>query len=157
MTIDEIRKLKWDYLSPYIWEEQLPMTTIGKFNKKFACKKDVEVFISNQISITARKLNVGYNEFMQLVRNENIAFYTFLDSIYESWDGLDHKDSDFKKLQKFFKLPTLPDARANPVKDVLLRFEKLTDFQKIEVLEELKLISVHVNKIDESETSNHII
>ena len=146
MTIDEIRKLKWDYLSSYIWEEQLPMTNIGKFKKKYASKEDVETFISDRISITARKLNVDYNAFLQLVKDENKAFYTFLDNIYESWDGLDHKDSDFKKLQMFFKLPILPDTRSNPVKDVLLRFEKLTDFQKIEVLEKLKLISIRINK-----------
>lgn len=146
MTIDEIRKLKWNTLSSNVWEEQLPMTNIGKFKKKYASKEDVETFISDQISITARKLNIDYIEFLKLVKSENQAFYTFFDYIYENYAGLGGNSLDMLNLQNFFKLPTIPNKQFNPVEDVLLRFEKLTDFQKIEVLEKLKLISIRINK-----------
>lgn len=146
MTIEDIRKLKWNTLYDSEWSS-LPKTCKGSFNRRYVSKNDIINFITDKIHSCSRHLCVDYKEFESLVKSENEAFYELLDNLFEIYEGLSvsgAEGSDLNSLKNFFKLPLLPNKNSNPVNEILLSFEKLTDIQKAEVLSRLNLISVKI-------------
>lgn len=140
MNIADIRKLHWSTIDDWSY---IPKTCFGKF-RRYISKSDINNFITQNVRILARKLCVDYNELYKLISDENEAFYSIMDELFQRCEGVGANDEEFLALQEFFRVPCLPYLHSDPVASILLDFEKLNDRQKEEVLSKLKSESTKV-------------
>ena len=139
MNIKEIRNLEWNIL----WDwSKVPKTPSFKLKKSFISKNDIHIYIIDVVKDLARKLDIEYSELYKLIQEENEAFYSTMENIFSKNGLLTESDPNFNMLCELFKIPSIPSS--DPVKTLLNNFNKLNDFQKLEVLANLKLISVNV-------------
>lgn len=145
MYANEVKNLKWVPVAD--WSE-LTMTNFNIWDDASVGKSDVESFIENVFRDVARKLNIPYTELKPILKEENSAFYSTKDRLFNQFSGVPKAHSRLLQLEKMLRIPdvtTVPDnADQSKVDKFLTDFSALSDREKLEVLQRLGTVSVKV-------------
>ena len=147
MDAKQIRQLEWINFTD--WGSKVPKTYVGRYGDMLISKQDLESFVENIFRNVARQLNIEYSVAQQILIEENTAFFDLMKKIYQEYSGLKESGDNIKSLQKLLMIPdvsSVPKKECN-VEKILKDFETLKEVEKVEVLERLKLISVHIKYI----------
>ena len=146
MDAKQIRQLEWSNFTD--WED-ISRTNKGEMGGLYISKSDIENFVENIFREVARQLNIDYSEIEPILIEENSAFFKAVDAAYGSYKGLGKEAEPFSSIKKMLRIPTVSSVQKKEcnVEKILKDFETLTEVEKVEVLERLKLISVHIKYI----------
>lgn len=148
MDAKQIRQLDWCNFTNW---HNIPETHRGKNSQLYTSKKDLENFVENIFRDIARQLNIEYSKIEQILKEENAPFYNMLDEVYKKYSGLRSWSEELETLENMLRIPdvsSVPKKKCN-VEKILKDFSTLTEVEKVEVLQRLKLISVQIRYIDD--------
>jgi len=159
MSAEHLRRMKWIPVNKKLWKD-LPMTWI--ISKKdsvvrffYSCnvgENDLNHFIDDILISISEKSNISIEEVRHVFEDKNLNFYSLKDAIFEDYDYLYKGQRELKSLQKLLRIPDFDLVSDNldnksSVESILNEFYELNDSEKIDLLKELKLISVKIERL----------
>lgn len=146
MKVEELRNLNWVAVTDW---SQLTKTHLDNKNNARVGMRDIEHFVENIFRETARKLKVSYVELQPILKVENTAFFSAMQCLFSTTiDGFSKDDERLIELESMFRIPNISDTHKSNVEKILTDFSSLTDIEKLEVLQRLKIATIKVDFLD---------
>lgn len=147
MNLEDVKNLRWIKVSDW---DGLTETHFNKDGDSFVSDNDMENFINNLFKEISRKLDIPYNDLIPILKSENVSFYEAKERLFKKYAF----GSTNRALNSLKMLLRIPDVESIPMvpkidsqinsKTVLDSFYALSEIEKLEVLKELKLLSIKI-------------
>ena len=141
MTITDLRTLNWGFAN---WTN---CPCDSSYPQPFVSVDDIELFVNYTFKEIARKANIPYNEsLISFLKEENAEFYEYLSRHTKPFITPIPR-REYESLKKLFIIPKIDKKNittCNNAQNIINEFEKLSDIDKLKVLEHHKLKEVIV-------------
>lgn len=132
------------------WSDLVASREISATDKSYVKEYDVLFFVENKFQELARNLKIEYEELKPILEEENSAFFGAVKLFFDSRNFTSKSDKDLVLLEHMLKVPDISKLHisskksSNNVEKLLEDFASLTDIEKLEVLQRLKIISINI-------------
>ena len=144
MNAEKVKELKWIPVKDW---DSLSRSGIG-ISSYQVTKKDFEDFVENLIRIVARILNIKYADLAPVIKEENAAFYNYLNRIFSTKYSYENDSLTSQQLKKMLWMPDTTNVpvtfNESSVDKIINDFNSLSDDEKFQVLKRLGKVSVKV-------------
>ncbi len=144
MNAEKVKELKWIPVKDW---HTLPCSCNGLYSYQVT-KRDCEDFVENLIRMVARKLNIKYEELAPIIKEENTAFYNYMNRIFYSNYCFKYDSLALNILKKMLWMPDITNIsdtfNESPVDKIINDFNSLSDDEKFQVLKRLSKVSIKV-------------
>ena len=144
MNAEKVKELKWIPVKDW---DSLSCSYMGLSSYQVT-KKDFEDFVENLIRTTARNLNIKYADLAPVIKEENTAFYNYLNRIFSPKYSYENDSLTLQQLKKMLWMPDTTNVpvtfNESSVDKIINEFNSLSDDEKFQVLKRLGKVSVKV-------------
>ena len=146
MEAKDVMNLPWKGITD--WSE-LPAVWIADKGDYCVTVEDIDVYIENIFRDIARQLKIPYETLLPILKDENHAFYSLKEQMFQNDLIYGVTGSRLTDLKRLLRVPDISNIKeidtADNVSCCLEMFEKLSDVEKIEFLQKIGKINVTIN------------